>query len=491
MMWSDEMLLRITGNSTWAERCEDVAFNSLPASMTPDLKSLHYLTSPNMVLIDKGSKSPGLQNSGPMLLFNAYDHRCCQHNTSHGWPYYAEHLWLGSAKNGLAAVLYAPSRVTAKAGNGTPVTIVEKTTYPFDETVDFSIATPKPNLFPLTLRWPAWCQHPIVTLNGKTLQFKGQPGGYIVLSRTWKNRDHLVLQLPMNVSLQTWHGNKNSVSINRGPLTYSLKIGEKYVRMGGTDAFPSYEIRPTSAWNYGLESAQQQFQVLKRAFPKDNQPFTPNSAPIVIKVKARKINNWKSDRLGLVGLLQPMPAKSNEPIETVTLVPMGATRLRIASFPTVSNESTSHEWLAPAVGHSAIPAAASHVFEGDTVDALSDGLLPTSSADESIPRFTWWDRKGSTEWVEYHFNSPRTLSQAKVYWFDDRATGGGCRVPSSWKVLYKVGSTWSEVSALNSYGTQRDRFNQVSFDPITTNVLRIEVQLQPQFSSGILEWEVK
>ena len=230
---------------------------------------------------------------------------------------------------------------------------------------------------------------------------------------------------------------------------------------------------------------------MKRAFPKDNQPFTPNSAPIVIKVKARKINNWKSDRLGLVGLLQPMPAKSNEPIETVTLVPMGATRLRIASFPTVSNESTSHEWLAPAVGHSAIPAAASHVFEGDTVDALSDGLLPTSSADESIPRFTWWDRKGSTEWVEYHFNSPRTLSQAKVYWFDDRATGGGCRVPSSWKVLYKVGSTWSEVSALNSYGTQRDRFNQVSFDPITTNVLRIEVQLQPQFSSGILEWEVK
>src|SRR5205814_521729 len=61
MMLSDEMLLAETGDRKWAERCEDVAFNSLPASMTPDLKALHYLTAPNMPLADRRSKAPGLQ----------------------------------------------------------------------------------------------------------------------------------------------------------------------------------------------------------------------------------------------------------------------------------------------------------------------------------------------------------------------------------------------------------------------------------------------
>ena len=98
--------------------------------MTPDLKALHYLTSPNMIQIDKGSKAPELENGGPMLLFNAYDHRCCQHNASHGWPYaYAEHLWLGLRQQrlwGRCAFLCAiASHDPPRLGNGTPITITE------------------------------------------------------------------------------------------------------------------------------------------------------------------------------------------------------------------------------------------------------------------------------------------------------------------------------------------------------------------------------
>ena len=113
MMLSHEILLTIDGNVKWADRCEDVAFNSLPAAFTADMKALHYLTSPNMILCDRHNKSPGLQNGGPMLHFNPHIHRCCQHNTGHGWPYYAQHLWLATPGNGLAAVMYGPSRVIA------------------------------------------------------------------------------------------------------------------------------------------------------------------------------------------------------------------------------------------------------------------------------------------------------------------------------------------------------------------------------------------
>ncbi len=100
-MLSDETLVWITGDLRWADRCEDVVFNSLPAALTADLKALRYLTAPNMVLSDRQSKSPGLENGGPMLHMNPHGHRCCQHNWGHGWPYYAQHLWFATPDNAL------------------------------------------------------------------------------------------------------------------------------------------------------------------------------------------------------------------------------------------------------------------------------------------------------------------------------------------------------------------------------------------------------
>ena len=489
MMLSDEMLLTITGDPQWAERCEDVTFNSLPASMTSDLKSLHYLTSPNMVQIDKGSKSPELQNSGPMLLFNAYDHRCCQHNASHGWPYYAEHLWLATAHNGLAVAFYGPSSVTARAGNGTPVTITESTNYPFRDLVQFKFQTSGPNRFPLTLRWPSWCSNPSLKVNGKIAKVKGSPGGYLVVEKTWQDGDSLDLKLPMSIAMRKeFHG---SVSVNRGPLTYSVKIGEKMKRVGGTDRFPALEIYPTTSWNYGLVDKGQNFEVIEKPISSDSQPFTVAGAPVEIIAKARKIPEWQSDRLGLVGLLQDMPAKSSCPVETIHLIPMGAARLRISAFPIVSQAKSAHLWTPPQKSQTPLPASASHVFEGDSVDALSIGSKPLNSDDESIPRFTWWDRKGTKEWVQYDFKTVKQISEVKVYWFDDEVRGGGCRVPNSWRLLYDSGSGWLPVTTSNAYSTLKDKFNVIKFDPIRTSHLRIETKLKEGFSGGILSWELK
>jgi len=89
-MHSFEMLLKITGDPLWADRAEEVAFNSYPCSQSPDLKALHYLTAPNQVVLDARNHSPGVQNRGCMFAYNPHSYRCCQHNVSHGWPYYAE-----------------------------------------------------------------------------------------------------------------------------------------------------------------------------------------------------------------------------------------------------------------------------------------------------------------------------------------------------------------------------------------------------------------
>lgn len=347
MMLSHETLLTISGDPKWADRCEDVAFNSLPAAFTSDLKALHYLTAPNLILCDRENKSPGVQNDGPMFPFDPHTHRCCQHNSGHAWPYYAEHLWLATPGNGLAAALYAPCEVKARVGDGATVTIVEETRYPFEDKIEFTVKTSQPIRFPLYLRIPGWCKTPEVTMNGRTLEMFGSEA-YIEINRQWADGDKVELRLPMAIKLRKWAKNQNSVSVDRGPLTYSLKIGEKYVRAGGTDQWPAWEIHPTTAWNYGLVVNEDQpgasFELVRKMWPVDDQPFEANAAPIELRAKAKKIPAWQKDNLGLVGNLQPSPVKSGEPIETVALVPMGCARLRISAFPTIGEGPDAHEW---------------------------------------------------------------------------------------------------------------------------------------------------
>jgi len=490
MMLSDEMLLAISGDSRWADRCEDVAFNSLPASMTADLKALRYLTAPNMPLSDRQDKSPGLQNGGAMLLYDPRSHRCCQHNVAHGWPYFTENLWMATAGNGLAAVMYAPCEVKAKVADGTEVKITEKTDYPFDETIELVISTPKEVKFPLLLRVPRWCERPVVLVDGKDLGAPAARGSYVVIDRLWSDGSKVTLKLPMQLTIRRWKENHNCVSVNRGPLTYSLKIGEKIVRVGGTDKWPAVEIHPATPWNYGLvldgADPAAAIQVRRKPGPLARQPFAWDSAPVELEAKGKRIPAWKLDPKGLVGKLVDSPVKSDEPTETITLIPMGCARLRIACFPVIGSGPDAHEWPEPPPARH----TASHCNESDTVDALSDGILPKNSIDRSIPRFTWWPRRGSQEWAAWDFQTPRKVSAVEVYWFDD--TGAGhCRVPKVWRVEWLDGSQWRPVQASGAYGVEKDKFNRAEFRPITTRQLRLVVQLQPEFSGGILEWRVK
>ena len=140
-MHSFQMLTRIGGETVWSDRCEELAFNSLPAALTPDQKALHYLTCANQVQLDKGLKTPGIQNGGTMFSYSPFQtYRCCQHNVAHGWPYYRGRALAGHV--GWRALRLAVRAVGREAtvANGTEVTISEETDYPFDGTVRISVA---------------------------------------------------------------------------------------------------------------------------------------------------------------------------------------------------------------------------------------------------------------------------------------------------------------------------------------------------------------
>jgi len=356
LMFSDEILTGITGNPVWADRCEEIAFNSLPASMTPDLKGLHYLTAPNQVQLDHADKAPLIQNGGEMFNYNPYYYRCCQHNVAMAWPYFAEHLWMATRDNGLAAVMYAANEATAKVGGETTVKIVQQTDYPFGESVRLGFAMSEAVRFPLYLRIPGWCEKPAIKVNGELLSPKNSAHGWAVIDRKWADGDILTLDLPMRIRVRTWEKNRGTVSVYRGPLAYSLLIKEQWKRYGGTDNWPGYEVFANTPWNYGLvldaAKAESSFEVASLGRPTDmtdgpsprNQPFQLIGAPIALRAKARRIPEWKMESNGMVGEVVQGPIKSAEPIEEITLVPMGCARLRITAFPRIGDGPDAKSW---------------------------------------------------------------------------------------------------------------------------------------------------
>ena len=115
---------------------------------------------------------------------------------------------------------------------------------------------------------------------------------------------------------------------------------------------------------------------------------------------------------------------------------------------------------------------------------------PSSSSDSRIPRFTWWNHRGTIEWIEWGFPKMRTVSSVQVYWFDDTGKGS-VRPPQSWRVLYRVGEQWKPVEGASAAGVELNKYNRVTFAPVECNGIRIEAQLQQNFSAGIFEWKVE
>ena len=354
-MASDEILMGITGDPFWADHCEKVALNTFTAALTPDMKALRYITSPNMAISDEKLHGPSIDNNlRGMLSMSPFSSRCCQHNHGMGWPYYAEHLVMATADGGLATMLYAANETKAKVADGKEVTLTQTTNYPFDETVAITIAAENDVEFPLYLRIPEWAKGVGVAVNGENQAIEAAEGKYVRLNRTWKNGDKVELTMPMTAEVETWQQNKGSVSVNYGPLTLSLKIDEIYEQhdsrdkefnqddshwQEGVDAslWPCYVLKPNSDWNYAMtldkDNMPKGFSVKKKEWPADNFPFTLESVPFEFTATGVKVPTWGYDETGMTDLLPTKYAPRSQEETSITLVPMGAARLRIAAFP--------------------------------------------------------------------------------------------------------------------------------------------------------------
>ena len=334
-MLSLETAIRICGDPTLGDRLEKIAFNALPAGLANNIKGIQYYTLPNNVIVTNGGHGFNQDYANGTLPGPDSGFPCCRYNFHMGWPKFVQNSWAATPDGGLAVITYGPTVVNAMA-RGQQVAITEDTSYPFDEQVRLRISVNGNANFPLALRIPGWCSNATISVNGQ-LEHGVSAGSFFRIERNWTNGDLVTLNFPMQI--QTTMGPSQSVAIDRGPLVYSLAVGENWTVRTPDPlglGFDEFEIRPTTPWSYALQlnpnNPAAAFTVTNFTTPEN--PFDPKQPSVRLMADARIVTGWTNGWRGTHAFEPPAsPTASTNALETVTLVPFGSQHLRVSWFP--------------------------------------------------------------------------------------------------------------------------------------------------------------
>lgn len=348
LMFSLEKMMEITGNMDYCDHLERIAFNALPTQISDNFMTKQYFQQPNQVKLTRHRHNFYEENyhGGTDIVYGTLTgYPCCFSNMHQAWPKFTQSLWMATHDQGLAAMVYSPSEVTATVAGDAKVRITEETCYPMLDRVDLllHLKGKKGILFTLKLRIPGWCKAPEIQVNGQVVQ-PTIVNHMAVLEQTWKDGDRVQLTLPMTITKSQWH--ENAVAIERGPLVYALRMDEQWENI----ALPQneqtrfgknyWQVTSTTKWNYGLlevsdDEMQDRFQVhIDEDKCRNVFPWNLQNAPITIEAEGKEIPDWTlyNEMAG------PTPFSTQflgTPVEHISLIPYGCTTLRISEFPQV------------------------------------------------------------------------------------------------------------------------------------------------------------
>ncbi len=394
---------------------------------------------------------------------------CCPGNISRFMPSVPGYV-LATDKDKIYVNLFTSCNAQVEMKDQT-IRVEQETRYPWEGDVKVTVFPEKEERFCMAVRIPGWTQNKPVPgdlyhfykdnedrvslkLNGEEMTLKTEKG-YAVIEKVWKNGDQIEIQFPMPVrrvlSNENVAEDTGKVSFQRGPIVFCAE------------------------WEY-------------------NGGHVSN---LVLPDDVELRSDYRPDFFDGVSVIEAEAQGLYEGSE-------GEVLSRKQNFTAIPYYSWAHRgkgemmvWLARTqekarpVPQPTIASQSQVTVSGDKDGfPVNDRREPKNSNDHSIPYLHWWPNKGTEEWIQFDLQKPETVSQVEVYWFDDTGRGE-CRIPESWKVLIRKQGNWEPVENQTSYEVKKDQYNAVTFRPVQTEALRVELKCQPDYSAGILEIRVK
>jgi DUF1680 family protein len=455
--WNYRMFL-LKGDSKYYDVLERVLYNGLISGVSISGDHFFY---PNP-----------LESMGQHARSAWFGCACCPSNVCRFIPSVPGYMY-AQKNNRLYVNLFIGSNASIDF-NGSKLEIIQKTEYPWKGSVDFIINPEKKQQFEVAIRIPGWAQNqPVpsdlysfeskeksgftITLNGKPAPFVVE-NGYAVIKSTWKKGDVFKMDLPMPVQKivanEKVTADKGKIALQRGPVVYCAEW-------------------PDNTDGHILNLIVDKSSTFKSEF---NPDFLTGNEIITSTAKSVK---------------RTLDNKIEETSVPFTAIPYYSWANRGAGEMAVwfaTQNSFARPLPAPTIASKSKISASR---KNKALIAINDQLLPQNSNDGGVFYYHWWPLKDTLQWIQYTFEKSEKVSKVKVYWFDD-SPWGGCRVPEYWKIEYlATDGSWKEVTTSGPYGTEKDKLNEVSFEPVETSALKLVVKLPKENASGVYEWIVE
>jgi hypothetical protein len=411
-----------------------------------------------------------LRSFGNYERFDWIDVPCCPPNVVRLLASLGSYIYAQSS-DAVYVNLFVGSKAKISLPSGNTVAINQETRYPWEGAVSIVVNPERAEAFPVLVRIPGWARNevlsgdlyeyadtveekPALSVNGRPVELKME-SGYARIERKWAKGDKVELHFPMpvrrvkaNAQVQE---DRDMVALQRGPLVYCAEWPDNNGR--ALNLIVPESTKFESQWRpellNGVQVVTGNVEALQREG--DSSELKRQPHPLV----AIPYHAWSNRGPGEMAVWM-----SSDP-QKAWVAPLPPDPISVVR----SSGGVQKVWTG-------------YNDQNDDIRALYDGKDPISSADESYLYFRMRPEPGTAAWVEYEFKAPSKVSSARVYWFDDRRF---CRVPASWRVLYKDGDNkdgdaWKPVANVEPYVVAKDKFNAVSFEPVTTIAVRLEVE---------------
>lgn len=456
VFWNHRMFL-MTGDSKYIDVLERSLYNNVLSGVGLSGDLFFY---PNP-----------LESHGQHQRSEWFGCACCPSNVSRFIPSMPNYLYAQKGSD-LYVNLFAASQ-TRFVIDETTVNLEQVTDMPWNGKVNIKVNPEKPIKATIHLRIPGWAssqpvpgdlytfinqpRQPVsVSINGRPVKFRQQQG-YALVEQKWKAGDEIEVEFPMEIRRIISHteikANLDKMALQRGPMVYCVEwpdvpdslvlnlVVSKNAEI--TEKFVPGLLNDVYTLNFLAQGTRRNANGEIDTYPKH--------------VSAIPYYGWAHRGRGEMAVWLATEKEASSPLPAPTLTTRSSIK---ASHPTAALRS------------------------------VNDQIYPKSSDDETIPFYHTWPRKGQTEWLEYHFPEMSSISESRIYWFDDEPRGA-CRIPEKWKLLYLSGGKWIEVKAASEYKVIKNGWSELSFEPVTTSGVRLEMNFPGDFSGGVHEWEVK